>query len=118
MLSLNIQRALEREVIGQPRAIHTLVRAATIGRSGLGGDDTPAGMFLLLGPTGTGKTHMARSLAHVLHGNTDRLAVVDCVQLQNHDDWQELAGQLAPRFSHPVAGHGNQLRAMPPLSIG
>ena len=102
MRSLNIQRELEREIIGQPRAIDTLVRAATLGHSGLCGNDAPAGMFLMLGPSGTGKTHIACSLAHVLHGDTDRLSVVDCVQMSNEDEWQQLSAQIARRCRTPV----------------
>src|SRR5262245_52144610 len=74
-------------------------------------------MFLFLGPSGTGKTHMARSLARVLHGDTERVAVVDCVQLDPRDDWQDFVNRLAPHFRFPVPGHGDRLRAMGPLSI-
>ena len=117
MLSLTLQQALEREVVGQPRAVRTLVRTVTIGHSGLGAREAPVGMFLFMGPSGTGKTHMAGSLARVLHGDTDRLAFVDCVQLGGQDDWQELVQQIAPHFRYAVDGHGDQLRAMAPLSI-
>jgi ATP-dependent Clp protease ATP-binding subunit ClpC len=117
VLSLSIQRALEREVVGQPRAVQALIRAVTIAHSDLRGREAPAGMFLFLGPSGTGKTHIARSLARVLHGDTERLAVVDCVQLEQQDDWQELVRQIAPYFRYPVPGYGEQLRAMAPLSV-
>jgi ATP-dependent Clp protease ATP-binding subunit ClpC len=116
MLSRNIQHALEREVIGQPRAVRTLMRAATVGFSGIRGDHAPAGMFLLLGPTGTGKTHMARSLVRVLHGDTRRLVVVDCMRLQGPEDWQTLVAQLAPFFTEEIEGH-EQAKALPPLSV-
>jgi len=117
VLSIDLQQSLEREVIGQPRAVHTLVRAATIGRSGLGGREAPVGMFLFLGPSGTGKTHSVRSLARVLNGDTDALVVVDCIQFQSQEDWQELLCRIAPRFRYPVAGYGNQVRSMAPQSV-
>jgi len=117
VLSNELQSALEGEVIGQPRAVRTLVRTVTIGHSGLGSRETPLGMFLFLGPSGTGKTHVARSLARVLHGDTERVAVVDCVQLDQRDDWHDFVNRLAPHFRFPVPGHGDRLRAMGPLSI-
>lgn len=117
MLSLTLQQALESEVVGQLRAVRTLVRTVTIGHSGLGTREAPLGMFLFMGPSGTGKTHMAGSLARVLHGDTDRLAFVDCAQLGGQDDWQELVQQITPHFRYSVDGHGHQLRAMAPLSI-
>lgn len=117
MLSVSIQRALESEVVGQPRAVEALVRSVTIAHSDLSGREAPVGMFLFLGPSGTGKTHIARSLARVLHGDTERLAVVDCVQLEQQDDWQELVRRISPHFRYPVPGHGEQVRAMAPLSV-
>lgn len=117
LLSLSIQRALEREVVGQPRAVQALVRSVIIAHSDLSGREAPVGMFLFLGPSGTGKTHIARSLARVLHGDTERLAVVDCVQLEQQDDWQELVRQISPYFRYPVPGYGEQVRAMAPLSV-
>jgi ATP-dependent Clp protease ATP-binding subunit ClpC len=117
VLSLSIQHALESEVVGQPRAVQALVRSVTIAHSELSGREAPVGMFLFLGPSGTGKTHIARSLARVLHGNTERLAIVDCVQLEQQDDWQEMVRRIAPHFRYPVPGYGEQLRAMAPLSI-
>ncbi len=117
MISADIRAALERQVVGQPRAVNTLVRSVTVGHSGLSSRETPVGMFLLLGPSGTGKTHIASSLAGVLHGDRDRLAVVDCVQLERPEHWSELVRQLAPHFRYPVPGHGDGLRAMAPSSI-
>jgi ATP-dependent Clp protease ATP-binding subunit ClpC len=113
----DLSRALEREVVAQPRAVQALVRSVTISRSGLNGGDAPAGRFLFLGPSGTGKTHMALSLARALHGDTERLAVVDCVQLERQDEWQELLERIAPHFRYTVPGHGTRVLAMAPLSI-
>jgi ATP-dependent Clp protease ATP-binding subunit ClpC len=117
LLSLSIQRALEEDVVGQPRAVEALVRNVTIAHSDLSGTEAPAGIFLFLGPSGTGKTHIARSLARALHGDTEQLAVVDCVRLDPQDDWQDLMRQLSPHFRYPVPGRGDRVRALAPLSI-
>ncbi len=117
MVSLALQRSIEREVVGQARAVRTLVRSVTVGRSGLAEREAPIGVFLFLGPSGTGKTHLARSLARVLHSDTQFLATVDCVQMEQQSDWQELVRQIAPHFRYSVPGCGEQIRAMAPLSI-
>jgi ATP-dependent Clp protease ATP-binding subunit ClpA len=117
MLSREVRRALEQEVIGQPRAIDALVRAVTIAYSDLGDREAPAGMFLFLGPSGTGKTHIVRSLARALHGDLRRLLAVDCVQMGQQEDWQELGRWLEPHFHHVLPGHGERVRAMEPLTI-
>jgi len=117
LLSHDIQRALEQEVIGQPRAVRALVRSVTIAHSDLRERTSPVGIYLFLGPSGTGKTHIARSLAQALHGSTEHLATIDCVQLGTQDDWQGLVHQIVPHFNQPVAGCGDQMRAMAPFSI-
>jgi ATP-dependent Clp protease ATP-binding subunit ClpC len=117
VLSLNIQRALEQEIVGQPRAVDALVRAVTIAHSDLSEREAPVGMFLFLGPSGTGKTHIVQSLARVLHGDTGRLVAVDCVQLGQQDDWQELGRWIAPHFRFAVPGYDESVRKMAPLSI-
>jgi ATP-dependent Clp protease ATP-binding subunit ClpC len=112
-----IQRALEKELVGHPGAVRAMVRSVPIARGGLCDGEAPVGLFLFLGPSGTGKTHTARTLARVLHGTTERLVAIDCVGLEHQQEKQELARQIAPHFRYPVPGYGDQLRAMAPLSI-
>jgi ATP-dependent Clp protease ATP-binding subunit ClpA len=57
---------LRRVVFGQEEAISTVVRAVKRGRAGLGGADRPVGSFLFMGPTGVGKTELAKQLAKTL----------------------------------------------------
>ena len=57
---------LRRVVFGQDEAISTVVRAVKRGRAGLGGADRPVGSFLFMGPTGVGKTELAKQLAKTL----------------------------------------------------
>ena len=63
----NLDADLKKVVYGQEVAIATLVRAVKRARAGLGGADTPIGSFLFTGPTGVGKTELARQLANVLN---------------------------------------------------
>jgi ATP-dependent Clp protease ATP-binding subunit ClpC len=98
MNSHRLQRALETRIVGQRRAVDTIVRAMTVAMSHLGNPQGPLGAYLFLGPSGTGKTHMARSVAELLHGDRRRLVVADCVQMDTPDEWASLAMQLAPHF--------------------
>jgi ATP-dependent Clp protease ATP-binding subunit ClpA len=62
----NLDAHLHEVVFGQDEAISTVVRAIKRGRAGLGGADRPVGSFLFMGPTGVGKTELAKQLAKTL----------------------------------------------------
>jgi ATP-dependent Clp protease ATP-binding subunit ClpA len=63
-----LEESLERVVFGQPEAVHLVAQAIKRSRAGLGQPDRPSGCFLFTGPTGVGKTELARQLA-ILLGN-------------------------------------------------
>lgn len=65
----NLERDLKLMVYGQDEAIDVLVRAIVMSRSGLRSGDKPVGSFLFTGPTGVGKTEVAKQLAHILAVN-------------------------------------------------
>ena len=65
----NLEDDLRQVVFGQDDAITTVVRAVKRGRAGLGGADKPVGSFLFIGPTGVGKTELAKQLAATLGVN-------------------------------------------------
>lgn len=67
--SSDIAVALSRRLVGQPAAIASVVPYVEMYRAGLTPEGRPAGVFLLLGPTGTGKTKTVEALADVLHGS-------------------------------------------------
>jgi ATP-dependent Clp protease ATP-binding subunit ClpA len=62
----NLDRDLKATVFGQDKAIDVLARAIKMSRSGLGNPQKPIGSFLFSGPTGVGKTEVARQLAYVM----------------------------------------------------
>ena len=62
----HLERDLQRIVFGQNDAIESLASAIKLSRSGLGNPDRPIASFLFSGPTGVGKTEVARQLAHTL----------------------------------------------------
>ncbi len=117
MLSQSIRCALEREVVGQPRPLHTLVRTLTVALAGLANPVSPLGIYLFVGPSGTGKTHLARSVAKLIHGDPRRLLVLDCVQFGRSDDWNALARQLAPYFHHESKEQDGAVKTLGPVSV-
>jgi len=74
---LRMGEELHRTVVGQEEAIGAITRAIQRSRSGLRNRNRPVGSFLCLGPTGVGKTLLAKSLAHFLFGKEEALITID-----------------------------------------
>src|SRR4051794_34662397 len=74
---LRLEAHLHDRVIGQDDAVEAVAEAVRRSRAGLGDPDRPVGSFLFLGPTGVGKTELARSLAEALFGDSDRMIRLD-----------------------------------------
>jgi ATP-dependent Clp protease ATP-binding subunit ClpA len=107
--------ALEREIVGQPVAVASVVRGATRIASGLTPRERTWAAYMFMGPSGTGKTQLVRTLASTLHGEGSGLYVADCTPYVHADPWS--VAQIAPMFSTPRnAGDGWTFEA-PPLSI-
>ncbi|CAL9422256.1 ATP-dependent Clp protease ATP-binding subunit ClpC [Actinosynnema sp. ALI-1.44] len=74
---LTLEDQLHRRIIGQDEAVEAVADAVRLGRAGLKHPNRPTGSFLFLGPTGVGKTEVARALAEALYGSPDRLIRFD-----------------------------------------
>ncbi len=74
---LNMEEALHKRIAGQDEAIAAISRAVRRSRSGLKDLKRPMGVFLFLGPTGVGKTEMAKTLAEFMFGSEDTLIRID-----------------------------------------
>ena len=74
---LHMERTLSRRVVGQEEAVQAVSKAVRRARSGLKDPKRPIGSFLFLGPTGVGKTELARTLAEVLFGSEDSILRFD-----------------------------------------
>jgi len=99
-------RRLSEKVIGQEQAMRAIVPCVRMYEAGLGPEGRPAGVFLLLGPTGTGKTRTVEALAEVLHGSRRNLLRIDCGEYQLDHEVAKLIGAppgyLGHRETHPV----------------
>ncbi|MBC7928745.1 MAG: ATP-dependent Clp protease ATP-binding subunit [Bryobacteraceae bacterium] len=99
-------RHLSARVIGQQHAMRAIVPFVQMYEAGLGPECRPAGVFLLLGPTGTGKTRTVEALAEVIHGSKRNMLRVDCGEFQMDHEVAKLTGAppgyLGHRETHPV----------------
>ncbi len=89
---LRMREELHKSIIGQEDAIDAMTRAIQRSRAGLRNVRRPVGSFLLLGPTGVGKTLMAKSLAAFLFGNADALITIDMSEYMEKFAVSRLAG--------------------------
>jgi len=102
----DIGSLLSRKLIGQPAAIAAIAPCIQMHRARLAPEGRPAGIFLLLGPTGTGKTKTVEALAEVLHGSAKKLLRIDCGEFQMDHEVAKLVGAppgyLGHRETQPV----------------
>jgi ATP-dependent Clp protease ATP-binding subunit ClpA len=96
----DLGRFLAQKLVGQPAAIAAIVPFVQIYRAMLSPEGRPAGIFLLLGPTGTGKTKTVEALAEVLHGHAKKLLKVDCGEFQMDHEVAKLIGAPPGYLGH------------------
>ncbi|HQB60864.1 MAG TPA: ATP-dependent Clp protease ATP-binding subunit, partial [Spirochaetota bacterium] len=89
---LNIENELRKRVVGQDEPIKVIASAIRRSRMGLGSKRRPTGSFIFLGPTGVGKTELARSLANFLFGDDDSLIRIDMSDYMEKHNVSRLVG--------------------------
>jgi ATP-dependent Clp protease ATP-binding subunit ClpA/ActR/RegA family two-component response regulator len=97
---------LSEKVIGQRTAVSGIASTVKMYQAGLSPAGRPAGVFLLLGPTGTGKTRTVEALAEILHGSGKNVIKIDCGEFQTDHEIAKLVGAppgyLGHRETKPV----------------
>jgi len=96
----NLTAVLSQKVVGQPAATKVIVPYIQMFQAGLAPEGRPVGVFLLLGPTGTGKTKTVEALADVLHGSEKNLLKVDCGEFQMEHEVAKLIGAPPGYLGH------------------
>lgn len=96
----SIQEKLQRQIIGQTDAIDPICRVVRRYNAGLSPENRPAGVFLLMGGTGVGKTQTVEALASTLHGTKRQLLRVDCGEFQMDHEVARLIGAPPGYLGH------------------
>ncbi len=89
---LNLEQSLKSRVIGQDKAAHLLAKAIRRNRTGLKDPNRPIGSFIFAGPTGVGKTELAKALAYALFGSPDCLIRIDMSEYMEKHSVSKLIG--------------------------
>ena len=96
----DLSAVLSQKVVGQPAATRVIVPYIQMFQAGLAPEGRPVGVFLLLGPTGTGKTKTVEALADVLHGSEKNVLKVDCGEFQMEHEVAKLIGAPPGYLGH------------------
>jgi ATP-dependent Clp protease ATP-binding subunit ClpA len=91
---------MSSKVVGQPNVINVIVPYIEMFQAGLAPENRPVGVFLLLGPTGTGKTRTVEALAETLHGSSRNVLKIDCGEFQMEHEVAKLIGAPPGYLGH------------------
>ena len=105
-----LHERLATRVLGQPEAIDALVERIALVKAGLCDPGRPYGVFLFVGPTGTGKTELARALADELFGSPERMVRIDMSELKDPDSVERIIGTGDTRGGESLA---SRIRSQP-----
>ena len=112
-----LEQSLERTVLGQEQAVKAVARAVRRGRLGLKDPRRPVGCFLLLGPSGVGKTQLCRALAAVLFGSQDALIRFDMSEYMEPHSVSRLIGSPPGYVGHEDGGQLTEAVRRSPWSV-
>lgn len=101
---LNLEKNLGKFVIGQNEAVEAVSRAIRRNRSGISSSNRPIGSFIFLGPTGVGKTELARVLAREFFGSADAMIKIDMSEFGEHHNVSRLVGAPAGYVGYDDGG--------------
>ena len=101
---LTLEKTLSKYIIGQEEAVTAVSRAVRRNRSGIGSDKRPIGSFIFLGPTGVGKTELARVLAREFFGSEEALVKIDMSEFGEHHNVSRLVGAPAGYVGYDEGG--------------
>ena len=113
-LLVNLEKHLQKEIIGQDAAIKATAKAIRRGRSGIADIHRPIGSFIFLGPTGVGKTELAKTIAREVFGGDDSLIKIDMSEFAEKHNVARLVGAPAGYVGYDDGGKlTEQIRRRP-----
>ncbi|WP_228282252.1 ATP-dependent Clp protease ATP-binding subunit [Rubrobacter tropicus] len=114
---LNLEGVLHERVVGQDRAVKSVSEAVRRARAGIKDPNRPVGSFIFLGPTGVGKTELARTLAEYLFGEEDAMIRIDMSEFQERHTVSRLVGAPPGYVGYDEAGQLTEAVRRRPYSV-
>lgn len=114
---LNLEHILHKRVIGQADAVESISKAVRRARAGLKDPKRPIGSFIFLGPTGVGKTELAKALAEVMFGEEDAMIRVDMSEYMEKHSISRLVGSPPGYVGHDDGGQLTEQVRRKPYSV-
>ena len=114
---LKMEEEISRRLIGQDEAVSSVARAIRRARTGLRDPRRPIGSFLFMGPTGVGKTELARCLARFLFGKDDAMIRVDMSEYMERHEVSKLVGAPPGYVGHESGGKLTEMVRRKPYSV-
>ena len=114
---LKLEEQLHERIVGQDEAVEAIAEAVRRSRAGLGDPNRPTGSFLFLGPTGVGKTELARALAEILFGSEDLMIRFDMSEFQERHTVSRLVGAPPGYVGYEEAGQLTDAVRRRPYSV-
>lgn len=113
----NLERHLEKYLIGQKEAVEEVAKAIRRSRSGVASSKRPIGSFVFMGPTGVGKTELARVLAREVFGSDDALIKIDMSEFSERHNTSRLLGAPAGYIGYEDGGQLTDKVRRQPYSV-
>jgi len=114
---LRMEEELHKKIIGQDEAIEAVSRAVRRARTGLKNPKRPTGSFIFLGPTGVGKTYLAKTLAEFLFGSEDALIRIDMSEFMEKHNVSRLVGAPPGYVGYQEGGELTERIRRKPYSV-
>ncbi len=114
---LHMEEALHKRIVGQEEAIRTISRAVRRARAGLKDPKRPIGSFLFLGPTGVGKTELAKALAEFMFGSEEALLQLDMSEFMERHTVSRLVGAPPGYIGYEEAGQLTEAVRRRPFTV-
>ncbi|GGJ03161.1 ATPase AAA [Streptomyces brasiliensis] len=114
---LKLEEEMHARIVGQDEAVTAVSQAVRRNRAGMGDPNRPVGSFLFLGPTGVGKTELAKTLAELLFGEEDRMIRFDMSEFQEKHTVARLVGAPPGYVGYEEAGQLTEKVRRQPYSV-
>ena len=114
---INLERVLHQRVIGQDEAVSAIARSIRRARSGLKDPNRPIGSFMFLGPTGVGKTELAKALAEAMFGSENNMIRVDMSEYMEKYSVSRLIGAAPGYVGYDEGGQLTEKVRQHPYSV-